>query len=207
MKSNEEFIAGIYEKAAVYTEENKTGSYEMSRRKQNIAKLTRIAAMAAVCIGLAGASALVFGKNSNPNDTTEQPAKEYGIALTSEQGEEAGGAAMQFRMVPVAETVTFTGVVESVDIEEKRIWLRLEFDETAPADYEADSIVCIRWDMLEEISAEVKAGVRLQATGALSMYEKEGSEHDGCAELILTDTANLWQWIEELNDFRNYEKR
>ncbi len=207
MKSNEEFIAGIYEKAAVYTEENKAESYEAASRKRSLAKITRIAAMAAVCIGLAGVSTLVFGKSGNSDGTTEQAAENYGIALTAEQGEEAGSAVMQFRMTPVAETVTFTGVVESVDTEERRVWLRLEFDETAPADYETGSMVCIRWDMLEEISPELKVGVRIQATGALSMYEKEGSEYNGCAELVLTDTASLWQWIEEINDFRNYEKR
>ncbi|MBO5353578.1 MAG: hypothetical protein J6J42_02620 [Lachnospiraceae bacterium] len=207
MKSNEEFIAGIYEKAAVYTEENRTGSEKAAGRSRTLAKVTRIAAMAAVCIGLAGVSALVPGRNGSQKDTPEQGTEEYGIALTSEVGEEAGGAAMQFRMTPVAETVTFTGVVESVDEKENRIWLRLEFEETAPADCVAGSMVCIRWDMLEEISPELTKGTRLRATGTLSMYENETSEYNGCAELVLTDTANLWQWIEERNDFGNYEKR
>jgi len=187
MKSNEEFIAGIYEKAAAYTEEKEITTVKTYRT----AKITRIAAMAAVCIGLAGIGSLVLGResNQNPNNGLEQASEEYGIAMLSENGEELSGAA-QFRMMPVAETVTFTGVVEEISAEEKRIFLRLEFDETAPENTEG-SIVCIKWDLTEKIGEEIADGTRLTATGALSMYENEDSEHNGCAELVLTDMANL----------------
>ena len=191
MKSNEEFIAGIYEKTAVYTEEK-----EIKVIKKNwVAKATRIAAMAVVCIGLAGAGVLVFGKGNvrNPGSVPEQTGEDYGIALTSESGNATGEpaeCAAQFRIGPVAETVTFTGVVESIDAEEKRIWLKLEFDETAP-EYTEGSVVCIKWDMLEKICEEIVVGTRLTATGALSMYENEASGHNGCAELVLTDMEKL----------------
>lgn len=187
MKSNEEFIAGIYEKAAVYTEEKETN--KMQARKQTVAKITRIAAMAAVCLGLAGAGALVLGRNGAQNGTPEQTAENYGVAMLSLEEEPAGPSA-QSRMTPVAETVTFTGVVESIETEENRIWLRLTFDETAPASAEG-SVVCIKWDMLEKMSEEIAVGTSLTASGALSMYENEASEYNGCAELILTDMANL----------------
>ena len=52
MKSNEEFIAGIYEKAAAYTEEKETKIIQVNWT----ARATRIAAMLVVCIGLAGFS-------------------------------------------------------------------------------------------------------------------------------------------------------
>ena len=191
MKSNEEFIAGIYEKAAAYTEEKETKVITVNR----VAKVTRIAAMVAVCLGLAGVGSLVLG-NGNSNIPGEVPApgnENYGIALTSERGEDLGEAvdgATQFRIGPVIETVTFTGVVERIATEENRIWLKLMFDEAAPS-YTEGSVVCIRWDMLEPISEEVTIGTILTATGVLSRYENEASEHNGCAELVLTDKTNF----------------
>jgi len=185
MKSNEEFIAGIYEKAAVYKEETKIIKVNWT------ARATRIAAMLVVCIGLAGVSSFMMdnGNNGVPGEVPQPGNEDYGIALSSELGEEVGGAA-QFRMVPVAETVTFTGVVESIDTEENRIWLKLVFDESAPL-YAEGSVVCIRWDMLAPISEEITVGATLTATGSLSKYENEMSEQNGCAELVLSDVANL----------------
>lgn len=187
MKSNEEFIAGIYKKAATYTEEK-----EIKIVKTNwVAKATRIAAMAAVCIGLAGVGALVLGRGGKgtPDEIPSPTDENYGIALTSELGENPDGA-MQFRIGPAVETVTFTGVVESIDAEENRIWIKLLFDETAP-EYVEGSMVCIKWDMLDKISKEIVAGTEITATGALSEYVNETSVYNGCAELILTDIANL----------------
>ena len=171
MKSNEEFIAGIYEKAAVYTEEKETNVIKVNR----VTKATRIAAMAAVCIGLAGIGSLVLGNGNNTPSQVPQPASEdYGIALTSETEDDFGDIAL-LRVGPEAETVTFTGVVESVDAGEKRILVKLFSDE---------SMVYIKWDMLEPVSEEITAGVELSATGVMS-------EYNGCAELIVTDVANL----------------
>jgi len=191
MKSNEEFIAGIYEKAAAYTEEKETKIVKVNW----VARATKIAAMVVVCIGLAGAGSLVLGNRNSavPGETPQPGSEDYGIALTSEFGEESGeavGGAVQFRMIPVAETVTFTGVVESIDTKENRIWLELLFDESAPL-YAEGSIVCIRWDVLEPVSKEIRVGATLTATGALSQYENEASEWNGCAELVLTDMENL----------------
>ena len=186
MKSNEEFIAGIYEKAAAYTEEKETKIVKVNWS----ARATKIAAMVAVCIGLAGAGTLVLGGSQRGNDAPEMVSEEYGIALLSEDVGEEAGTAMQFRRMPVAEIVTFTGIVDSVDMEEKRIWITLEFDESAPEHAEG-SMVCIKWDMLEEISAEIAEGVRVTATGVLSVYENADSGQNGCAELVLTDMADI----------------
>ena len=189
MKSNEEFIAGIYEKAAAYTEEKETKIIPVHRVRA--AKAARVAAMLVLCLGLAGIGTLTLGKNGsgNPDNTPGQTGENYGIALTSETGEDLGGTA-QLRIGPVAETVTFTGVVERVDAEENRIWLTLVFDKTAPEQTE-NSVVCIKWDVLEPLSETIAAGVGLTATGALSVYENEASEYNGCAELVLTDIENL----------------
>jgi len=171
MKSNEEFIAGIYEKAAVYTEEKETKIIKVNW----VAKATRIAAMAAVCIGLAGIGSLILGKGNNVPSQVPQPGNEnYGIALSSETGDEGEDAA-QLRVGPEAETATFTGVVENVDAEEKRITVKLLSD---------DSVVFIKWDLIEPISEAVTAGVQLSVTGTLS-------ENNGITELVLTDIENL----------------
>ena len=194
MKSNEEFIAGIYEKAAVYTEEKETKII----RTNWVAKATRIAAMAAVCLGLTGIASLMLGnENNNPSQVPQSVNEDYGIALTSEIDdtmlvgqEEMIGSAAQLRVGPVVETVTFNGMVTSIDETEKRIWLTLIFDETAQDDTEG-SVVCIKWDILEPISEELSIGAILSATGALSMYVNEASEQNGCAELVLTNLENF----------------
>ncbi len=195
MKSNEEFIAGIYEKAALYTEEKESRTAGKLYGGWKVAKMTKIAAMVAVCIGLAGVGSMVLGngKSAVPGEMSAPNNENYGIALTSEVGEEFVGAAdgvAQFRIGPVAETVTFTGIVENIDEKENRIWIKLLFEESAP-EYTEGSVVCIRWDMLEPISEQIVVGTKLTATGALSRYENEISKQDGCAELILTDLANL----------------
>ena len=171
MKSNEEFIAGIYEKAAVYTEEKETKTVKVNW----VTKATRIAAMAAVCIGLAGIGSMMLGNGNNKPSKVPQPSDEnYGIALTSETGDDMEGT-MQLRVGPEVETATFSGVVERVDAEEGRITIKLLSD---------DSFVTIKWDMMEPISKEVVPGVQLLVTGILS-------EYNGCTELVLTDIENL----------------
>ena len=189
MKSNEEFIAGIYEKAAVYTEEKETKNIKTVW----VAKATRIAATVAVCLGLTGIGSLVLGNGNS----AVPPAEEYGIALTSETDDTAWvgednmiDSAAMLRVGPVVETVTFHGVVTNIDETENRIWLALIIDEAAQ-ETTAEDVVCIKWDMLEPISDEISIGTTLSATGALSMYVNEASEQDGCAELVLTDLANL----------------
>ena len=197
MKSNEEFIAGIYEKAAVYTEEKEVKVMKNVR----VSKVLGIAAMAVLCIGLAGVGTLILNRGNRTEVPGEVPMpsanENYGIALTSELGEnpesvgeDVTGAKAQLRVGPVVETVTFTGVVESIDTEENRIWLRLIFDETAPEEVQ-ESIVCIRWDVLEKMSEELVVGTELTAMGVLSQYENEASEYHGCAELVLTDVSSL----------------
>lgn len=167
MKSNEEFIAGIYEKAAVYTEEKETNIIKVNR----VAKVTRIAAMVAVCIGLAGIGSMMLGNGNDKPSKVPQPGNEdYGIALTSETGDD-----MQLRVGPEAETATISGVVESVDVEEKRITIKLFSD---------DNAVTVKWDMMEPISEDVIPGAQLSVTGTLV-------EYNGYTELVLTDIENL----------------
>ena len=76
--------------------------------------------------------------------------------------------------MPDAETVTFNGMVETVNTENNRITVIL-YDK---------SIVTIKWDLLEPVREDIKAGVEISATGVLS-------EYDGHAELVLTDLTDL----------------
>ena len=86
MKSNEEFIAGIYEKAAAYTEEKETKIIPITWT----ARATRIAAMIAVCIGLAGVGSFMMDNGSVGAPGTMPTDEDYGIALSSELGRMAG---------------------------------------------------------------------------------------------------------------------
>ena len=98
MKSNEEFIAGIYEKAAVYKEE----------KQENIIKVNssyramKMVAMLAVCVGLVSLANIVLHQE---NKQTE----EYGISLLSEKEEQIGEVGVAFhRSGPAQEFATFS---------------------------------------------------------------------------------------------------
>lgn len=185
MKSNEEFIAGIYEKAAAYTEEEKE-----SRKIDWRTGFLRTAAAVVLCAGLVGVGTWTLGRTENtPKTISEFSDENAGIALLSEQNEETDDTA-QHRMGPVTETVTFTGIVENIDTVEKRIWIQL-VSEDATSENAENSMVCIKWDMLETIRDEISVGTELTATGILSQYRNTGSSYDGCAELVLTDIESL----------------
>lgn len=179
MKSNEEFIAGIYEKAAVYTEVKK----KKAGRWYQTARGVQMAAMAVLCISLAGAGTLLYGRWGQ-DEVLHQQTQEDGIALLSETMPDQADAGYQSRRMTEPEWVTYTGKVMEIDTEEKRIWMM--------SDTEDGDILCIKWDSQEEICEEIKKGVRLTVTGLLSLYENETSVHNGCRELILTDTADVW---------------
>ena len=65
MKSNEEFIAGIYEKAATYTEEKETKIVKVNYA----ARAIKIAAMLAVCVGLAGVGTMTLERTNSTEKT------------------------------------------------------------------------------------------------------------------------------------------
>lgn len=163
MKSKEEFIAGIYEKAATYTEEKENNVIKINW----VARATRIAAMATVCIGLAGVGSLVLGngnRQGQPNRQTENA--DAGIALTAETGEHAE-TATPLRIGPSKETATFSGVVTNVSAEEKLIWMELVFDASLPNQVEGTR-VCVQWDFLEPVAKEIVVGAKLTVSGAVS---------------------------------------
>ena len=158
MKSNEEFIAGIYEKAAVYKEEQ-----ENIRKVYGSSRIMKMAAMLAVCVGLISIANTVLHQE---NKQTE----EYGISLLSEAGEQIGEPGVAFhRSGPAQEFATFTGTVESIQENENLIWLKLEFTE----EMQDEALVAVRFDILEDISADICVGKKLIVSGALGTYAKE----------------------------------
>lgn len=169
MKSNEEFIAGIYEKATTYTEEKETKSIKVP----SAVRMVRVAAMVVLCIGLLGVGTLTLRRNNAEEDSKEdQP----GVAITALQAEEPGIGIAQFRIEPLKETAAFTGVVERIDTEANCIWIK--------ADDAEKSVICVKWDILEPINEEIVIGTKLTATGILI---KDGDT----TKLVLTDLGNL----------------
>ncbi len=190
MKSNEEFIAGIYKKAEVYTEEK-----ENTIRKVSVSShVMKMAAMIAVCVGLVSVVNVVLHQE-NKNTT-----QDYGIALLSETGEQAIEPGVAFhRMGPAQQYATFKGVVESIEKQEKIVWIKLEFTE----EMQDEALVAICFDVLEEIDAEICVGKKLIVSGVLGIYEKEQSERFGLTQLTVNNLTDVWLWIEETETYRN----
>ena len=190
MKSNEEFIAGIYKKAEVYTEEK-----ENTIRKVSVSShVMKMAAMIAVCVGLVSVVNVVLHQE-NKNTT-----QDYGIALLSETGEQAIEPGVAFhRMGPAQQYATFKGVVESIEKQEKIAWIKLEFTE----EMQDEALVAICFDVLEEIDAEICVGKKLIVSGVLGIYEKEQSERFGLTQLTVNNLTDVWLWIEETETYRN----
>lgn len=205
MKSNEEFIAGIYEKAANYVEkEKKTEAYRWKTAA------LRIAAAAALCTCLAGLSAAALWHGNG----TEPPKGNDGIALFSNFSEEDDAPnPASYRMLPEQEQVMLTGTLESIDEQEGILWVLLEsWDETSEtaaehakttAEPEVGAVAAIVWNILEEIPTELVAGTRLMAAGEAGTYGGAELARYGAAQLTLTDKASLWLWIEEENTYKN----
>lgn len=201
MKSKEEFIAGIYEKAANYAEEEKkTKAYAWKTAA------LRIAAAAVVCVSLAGISvaALWHGNGVKP------PKGDDGIALLSETSGENGQPldSVNRRMLPEPEEVTLTGTLESVDEKERVFWVFLEswggVAEESRQEAAQGTLAAIRWDIPEGIPSGLSAGTELMAAGEAGIYGGAKSERYGMAQLTLTDMTKLWIWMEEENTYKNY---
>lgn len=204
MKSKEEFIAGIYEKAANYAEEEK-------KTKSPVWAFRMAAAAAVLCVVLAGfgATALRHGNGTTPPDGND------GITLFSDvPGEEDGVNPANFRMLPEQGEIRLAGTLDSVDAQEGILWILLEFwDETSmsKAEYEEKfktkpeigALAAIAWDLPEAFPEELAIGTRLMAAGEAGTYGGGEAARYGAAQLVLSDSAKLWIWAEEENAYQN----
>lgn len=184
MKSNEEFIAGIYEKAANYTEKE-----EKKEKRILTAPVLRVAAMLAVCAGLAGVGILMLpGKT---DESTKLPEEVPGISMLSEPSDEVSinPAVSQYRTLPEEKNALLEGTVESVDTQENIIWIQTE-------NMGVVSLIAVKWEATKEIPTEIVAGARLRAEGEVSTYDNKNSERFGSSQLTVTDAAKFWIWAE-----------
>jgi len=199
MKSNEEFIAGIYEKAACYTEEKKIIKVNFTSRA------VKIAAMFAVCLGLAGAGSMALSRGTTGGNGSQ----EHGIALLSEEGgdaipqEQPLPRTAEHRMGMTMDRAEFTGTVENIDTTERIVWITLEFTEDGTGAVPETTYVAVRWDMLEEIPSGLCPGTRVIAAGALTTYKNAESERFGAAQVVLTEAKDLWIWSADAGNYVN----
>ena len=190
MKSNEEFIAGIYKKVAVYTEEK-----ENIIKKVSVSyRVMKMVAMLVVCVGLVSIANVVLHQDN------QQTTEDYGIALLSETKEQGAELGVAFhRLGPAQEYATFKGIVESIEEQEKIVWIKLEFTE----EMQDEALVAIRFDILEEIDTEICVGKKLIVSGVLGTYENAESKRFGFTQLTINDLANIWLWTEEIGNYQN----
>ena len=203
MKSNEEFIAGIYEKAAVYTEEKET----KIRKVPVVSRGMQIVAMFAVCLCLAGAGGLIFDNTGNEGSIPENQGENYGISLLSSEGEGDGipmaqGRTMDGTIHP--ELTTVWGTVEKIDHEACILWLRLGYSEDAGMDQipaEERVLIPVKWEF-GRLPSEIEAGAKLQVGGE---PVTEGVPGGTDWMMLVSERGRISMWMEEISDYRNFE--
>lgn len=183
MKSNEEFIAGIYEKAASYTEENNTKIL----RVNFAARAAKIAAMFAVCLGLTGVGIMTLGSNGNrPQGGNE------GIALSSEDG--TPFQIPEPRVLP--ELSYMAGEVETVDAENKMFFLRVQNMENEETSDGAGELVVVRFAEGVDLIDKLCKGMQIKVGGATfeGGYLTPDSEY---TLLLVTREQDFFVWSQE----------
>lgn len=183
MKSNEEFIAGIYEKAASYTEEKETKII----RVNFAARAMKVAAMFAVCLGLAGVGVMTLGNSGktpqNGND---------GIALLSEG--EMPFSVPEPRALPGLSYLD--GEVEEIDAEHGIVFLRLR-DMNQEERPEAEcALVVVRFAEGVDIIENLGIGMQVKAGGA-TLEEGYQTENGGYMVLLVTREQDFFVWSEK----------
>ena len=187
MKSNEEFIAGIYEKAASYTEEKETKII----RVNFAARTMKIAAVFAVCLGLAGVGVMTLGGNGQTPEGGNA-----GISLLSENGEPF--EIPEPRILP--ELSYLDGEVERIDTENNVVFLRLRnmAEEATPASERA--LVVVRFDEGVNVIDKLSTGIQIKVGGAT--FENGYLTETGSYTLLfVTREQDFFVWSEELKDY------
>ena len=183
MKSNEEFIAGIYEKAASYTEEKETKII----RVDFAARAMKIAAMFVVCLGLAGVGVMSLGGNGQMPEGGNG-----GISLLSENGEPF--EIPEPRILP--ELSYLDGEVEQINTENNVVFLRLRnmAEEATPASERA--LVVVRFDEGVNVIDKICTGMQIKVGGAT--FENGYLTETGSYTLLfVTREQDFFVWVEE----------
>ena len=189
MKSNEEFIAGIYEKAAAYTEEKKTNII----RVNFAAKAMRMAAMFAVCLGLAGVGVMTLG-----NHGSEQmpDGGQEGIALSSFEDEPF------YTPMPrtMPELSYVDGEVEAIDKNHGLVFVRLRDMTAEEIPATEPEFVVIRFAEGIDLIDNICKGMQIKVGGATiaSGYVTEQKEY---TLLLVTRKQDFFVWSEESQNY------
>ena len=187
MKSNEEFIAGIYEKAASYTEEKETKII----RVNFAARAMKIAAMFVVCLGLAGVGAMMLpGIGQTPQGGNE------GIALLS--GEDVPSLVPEPRILP--EISYLDGEVEKIDAENMVVFLRLRNMAEEATTASERALVVVRFAEGVDVIEHLATGMQIKAGG--TTFESGYLTPDGAYLLLLvTREQDFFVWSEESKQY------
>lgn len=185
MKSKEEFIAGIYEKAAAYTEEKQHKVITL-----NVAgKVSGIAAAFAVCLCLAGAGSSMLHSN--------HPAEQGNIGMSRMAGEENNGIAihsgdMEFPadVSPVTREVCLKGTVKEFVEEEQTVLLLLEtLSETEYSSTESP-LVAVRLATEERMEAgNLLPGMQMEVCAKMAEDFYEAAEGNSLLLFEATEKA------------------
>jgi len=185
MKSNEEFIAGIYEKAASYTEEKETNII----RVNFAARAMKIAAMFVVCLGLAGIGIMTLGtagRGQTPDGSND------GIALSSE--DDTPFQIPEPRLIPELSYVD--GEVESIDAEHEVVFVRLRDMNREETPAEERALVVVRFAEGVDVIENLSIGMQIKAGGA-TFEEGYQTQDGGYMVLLVTREQDFFVWSEE----------
>lgn len=187
MKSNEEFIAGIYEKAASYTEEKETKII----RVNFAARAMQIAAMFVVCLGLAGVGVMTLGNSGG----TPQGGNE-GVSLFSE--DDMPFAVPEPRIIP--ELSYMDGEVEVIDAENNVVFLRLRNMDEEETSADTRALVVVRFGEGVKLIDKLCTGMQIKVGGAA--FEDGYLTVDGEYTLLLvTREQDFFVWSEESREY------
>ena len=185
MKSNEEFIAGIYAKAASYTEEKNTNII----RVNFTARVMKMAAMFAVCLGLAGVGVMTLG-NSGSGQTPD--GGNEGIELSSLDGEP-----FEIPMPRTMPELSYVeGEVEAIDKNHGLFFLRLRDKNAEEIPATERELVVIRFAEGIDLIDNVSVGMQMK-TGGATIASGYVTEHKEYTLLLVTREQDFFVWSEE----------
>lgn len=212
MKSNEEFIAGIYEKASRYVEAEQTEKTEKTKKTEKGKNLiffgnyvVRLAAMLVLCAGIAGVGVIAFFGNKHDDIGNG----EIGINIVQMSETEGQSPVKVQRFLSDDETDNIIGIVADIDTEKKLIIVKLQADDNTPAvsttgisqySYNDDGKIVICLADLADIISNISIGTKIKVEGndddlAQGINEKS---------ITLTDLSALWIWKDDVGNYINY---
>lgn len=225
MKSNEEFIAGIYEKASRYVEVEQKQQTEpkehMEPKKHMESKehmepkgrklffygnyVVRLAAMLVLCAGITWVGVIAFFGNKHDDTATG----EKGIDIVRMSETEGQSPVKVQRFLSDDETDNIIGIVADIDTEKKLIIVKLQTDDKTPAvsttgisqySYNDDGKIVICLTDLADIISNISIGTKIKVEG----NDEDLAQGINKKSITLTDLSSLWIWKDDIGNYINY---